>query len=226
VSSRIGKGPWARALGAVLVPDDTTPEAIRGEELWRRSAVRDLRIDVGQIFARVEDCTVTLTAPTIPPRIWDAMTSYARNREPLGRGVRGELQSVQLAHLMTQDWDEPLVPLRSTLVSVCTCDPGTSCEHVAAVTCALAASIDADPTALLRWRGVARDRPAAVEPTALDAEAGKDAWRGSPVPSGSPDVRRQTESVPKRLGAAGIRVADADLVDALGVAYAAFGVRG
>jgi uncharacterized Zn finger protein len=226
VSSRIGKGPWARALGAVLVPDDTTPEAIRGEELWRKGAVHDLRVDVGQITGRLEACTVTLTAPTIPSRIWDAMTSYARNHEPLERAVRGELQSVHLAHLMTQDWDEPLIPLRSALASVCTCDPGAPCEHVAAVTCALAASIDLDPAALLRWRGVTGDRPAAVEAAALDAEAGEEAWRGTPVPLGSPDARRQAESVPKRLGAAGIRVADADLVDVLAVAYAAFGVRG
>jgi len=82
VSSRIGRGPWARSLGTVLVPDDSTPEAIRGEELWRQGAVEDLRIETGQITARVEGCTVTITAPTIPPRIWDAMVRYAQNRGP------------------------------------------------------------------------------------------------------------------------------------------------
>ena len=51
MSSRIGTGPWARALGTALVPDDATPDAVRGQELWRRSAVEDLRIDVGQITA-------------------------------------------------------------------------------------------------------------------------------------------------------------------------------
>ena len=224
MSSRIGKGPWARALGAALVPDDTTPEAIRGEELWRRGAVHDLQIDVGKISARVGDCTVTLTAPTIPARIWDAMTSYARNHGPLEQGVRGEVQSAQVAHLMTHDWDEPLIPLRRSLRRVCSCDPGASCDHVAAVTYAFASSIDADPTALLRWRGVIGDRPATRKP-AFGAEAGQEAWRGAPVPAGSLDTRRQTESVPKRLGAAGIRVADADLVDVLAAAYAALGPR-
>ena len=88
MSSRIGTGPWARALGTALVPDDSTPEAIRGEELWRAGAV-ELRIEVGQITARVGECVVTLTAPTIPPRIWATVTSYARNRTPLEKGVRG-----------------------------------------------------------------------------------------------------------------------------------------
>jgi uncharacterized Zn finger protein len=110
------------------------------------------------------------------------------------------------------------------LVSTCTCDSGASCQHVTAVTWAFAASIDEDPTALLRWRGVVGDGSAAQRP-AFGAEAAEEAWRGAPVPAGSLDTRRQTESVPKRLGAAGIRIADADLVDVLAAAYAALGAR-
>jgi uncharacterized Zn finger protein len=222
VSSRIGTGPWARAVGTVLVPDDSTPEAMRGEELWRQGAV-DLRIDVGQVTARVGECVVTLTAPTIPPRIWTAVTSYARNRRVLEQAVRGEAQSVQLEHLMAQDWDEPLVPLRAAIRGVCTCDAPADCAHLAAVAHVVAASIDADPAALLRWRGVgdasARDetqRDVVTEGTSRD-----DGWRGSALPAALPDARRQTESVPKRLGPAGIHVSDADLADVLATAYAA-----
>jgi uncharacterized Zn finger protein len=214
MSSRIGKGPWARALGAALVPDDTTPEAIHGEELWRRGEVRDLRVETGQITARVEDCAVSITAPTIPPRIWDAMTSYARNRGSLEKAARGELQSVQLEHLMAQDWDEPLIPSRGAILGTCTCDADPACAHLAAVAYAVAAKIDEDPSALLRWR---------VGEIASDAIVrDADAWRGSAIPELRGAVRRQTESVPKRLGPAGIRVADRDLVDVLAAAYAAF----
>jgi uncharacterized Zn finger protein len=151
VSSRIGRGPWARALGAALVPDDATPEAIRGEELWRRGAVEELRIERGQISTRAEECAVTITAPTIRPRVWDAVASYSRNRGPLAEAVRGDLQSAQLAHLLDQDWEDPLIP--EHVVTSCGCDGAGSCVHVVAAAYALAAAVDADPGVLLRWRG-------------------------------------------------------------------------
>ena len=37
MSSRIGVGPWARVFGSTLVPDEATPKAIRGGELWLRN---------------------------------------------------------------------------------------------------------------------------------------------------------------------------------------------
>jgi uncharacterized Zn finger protein len=225
VTSRIGKGPWARALGAALVPDDTTPQAIRGEELWRRGAVQDLRVELGQITAHVEDCTVTLTAPTIPSRIWDAIVSYARNRGPLERAVRGETQSAQLDHLLTQDWDEPLIPSADRIVSTCSCSADVSCAHVAAVAHAVAAEIDAAASALLRWR-VLQELSNGHETTPED-RVRSDSWRGSDVPRASVDTLRQTESVLKRLGQSGVRVAEGDLTDALGAAYTVFaGSRG
>ena len=224
MSSRIGKGPWARSLGAVLVPDDSTPEAIRGEELWRQGAVEDLRIETGQITARVEGCTVTITAPTIPPRIWEAMVRYAQNRGALEKAVRGETQSVQLEHLLAQDWDEPLVPPRERLRVTCSCDADARCVHVATAANAVAARVDAEPGQLLQWRtGVDVAQPRVTRSAAGDDEA----WQGGPLPAASPtDGRRQTESVPKRLGTAGIRVGDADLVDVLAEAYTALGVHG
>jgi len=224
VSSRIGRGPWARSLGTVLVPDDSTAEAIHGEELWRQGAVEDLRVETGQITARVEGCTVTITAPTIPPRIWDAMVRYAQNRGPLERAVRGETQSVQLEHLLAQDWDEPLVPPRDRLLVTCSCDADAICVHVATAANAVAARVDAEPGQLLQWRtGVDVAQPRVAPSAAGDDEA----WQGGALPAASPnDGRRQTESVPRRLGPAGIRVGEPDLVDVLGEAYAAFGIRG
>ncbi|NUR75136.1 MAG: hypothetical protein HOQ28_02465 [Thermoleophilia bacterium] len=221
MSSRIGKGPWARALGAALVPDDTTPEAIRGEELWRRGEVRDLRIEPGQITARVEDCKVTLTAPLIPPRIWDAMVSYARGRGPLEKAVRGELQSVQLEHLLTQDWDAPLVPAAGALVARCTSAENDGCPHLAALAYAVAVAVDTAPSTLLRWRLGGEIAAGVRQPE--DPVQNADAWRGAELPRTEQESGRQSESVVKRLGTAGIRVADADLAKVLAQAYAAFG---
>jgi hypothetical protein len=216
VSSRIGRGPWARALGTRLVPDDATAEAIRGEELWRRGAVHGLRVDVGQITARVDECAVTITAPTIRPRVWDAVVSYSRNRGPLAQAVRGEIQSVQLDHLLSQDWEEPLIP--EGVVSSCRCDGTGPCAHVVATTYAVAAAVDADAGVLLRWRGALAsaggDAPAA-ETTS------EDAWRGAPVPPSPPELRGRGESVLKRLGQSGVRAGGEDLADVLAKAYEA-----
>lgn len=223
MSSRIGRGPWARALGAALVPDDATPEAINGEELWRRGAVEDLRIDVGHISARVDGCKATLTAPTIPPRIWAAMVSYARNRGPVEKAVRGELQSLQLQHLLAQDWDEPLVPTGGGSRS-CSCHARPHCEHLAALAHATAHAIDGDPSLLLRWRGseaLAVDEVSPGRSPAPRGEIPPEPWVGGP-PS-TQTVARSSGSVAKRLGASGIRVGQRDLADVLDRAYQAFG---
>jgi uncharacterized Zn finger protein len=215
VSSRIGRGPWARALGTRLVPDDATGEAIRGEELWRRGAVEGLRIDVGQITARVDECAVTITAPTIRPRVWDAVVSYSRNRGPLAQAVRGETQSMQLDHLLAQDWEEPLVP--ESVVSSCSCDGAGSCVHVVATTYAVTAAVDDDPGVLLRWRGALPS--AGVDAAA--AQTSEDAWRGAPAPASPPELRGRAESVLKRLGPSGVRAGGEDLADVLSKAYEA-----
>jgi hypothetical protein len=198
--SRIGKGPWARTFAAALA-DDGAPELM----------VEDLRIEPGLITAQVDGCAVTISAPTVPPRIWAAMTSYARNRGPLEQAVRGETQSVQLQHLMTQDWDEPLVPREAAVVRTCSCDAGGACDHVAALARAVASEIDRAPATLLRWRGCV-DAP---------APSADDPWRGGDPPHVSGATGRPVQSVLRRLGRSGIAHGSGDLVDALGPAYAA-----
>jgi len=202
--TRIGKGPWARTFAAALV-DEGAPELM----------VEDLRIEPGLITAQVDGCAVTISAPTVPPRIWAAMTSYARNRGPLEQAVRGETQSVQLEHLMTQDWDEPLVPREAAVVRTCSCDAGGACAHVAALARTFAGEIDRDPATLLRWRGC------------LDAAApaADDPWRGGEPPEVGASTGRPLQSVLHRLGPSGIAHGAGDLVDALAPAYAALADR-
>jgi uncharacterized Zn finger protein len=224
VSSRIGKGPWARAFGALLVPDESTAEALRGKDLWLAGAVRDLRTEPGLITATVDGCAVTLSTPTIPPRIWAAMTSYARGRGALERAVNGEVQLVQLESLMTQDWNEPLVPRPGALVRTCAC-ADERCEHVAALGYAFAEEIDRDAALLLRWRGCGDGRPGLRQEEAggsLDA-AREDPWRaGGSLPASRPARPLADAAVLRRLGVSGIAVAESDLVERLLPAYAVF----
>ena len=98
-------------------------------------------------------CDVTIGAEPVPPRIWTAMTRYARTNTQLEAAVEGRAQSVQLEHLMTTDWEQPLVPRTSALALECTCGRAGACEHLAALAYAFAREIDRDPAMLLRWRG-------------------------------------------------------------------------
>jgi hypothetical protein len=200
---RVGKGPWARAFATAAALEDTVPVV----------AVESLRLEPGLITAHVDGCAVTISAATVPARIWAAMTGYARNRGALEQAVKGETQSVQLEHLMTQDWDEPLVPRPGAILRTCTCDAGGTCEHVAAVARAVVDEIDRDPAALLRWRGC------------FDAAApsADDPWTGGEPPALAAAAGRPLQSVLHRLGPSGIAVGGEDLVDVLGPAYAALG---
>jgi hypothetical protein len=200
----VGKGPWARAFAAAVAVEDDTPAVVS----------ESLRLEPGLITAHVDGCAVTISAATVPARIWAAMTGYARNRGALERAVKGEAQSVQLEHLMTQDWDEPLVPRPDAILRTCSCDAGGTCEHVAAVARAVVDEIDRDPATLLRWRGC------------FDAAATSgddDPWVGGDLPVLAETAGRPLQSVLHRLGPSGIAVGGEDLVDVLGPAYAALG---
>ncbi len=210
MNSPIGKGPWARALGATLL-GDSPPEA--GDAL----DVHDLTIEVGLITADVGGCTVTLSTPRVPPRIWAAMTSYAANRGALERAITGETQSVQLEHLMTQDWDEPLVPPAESIVRTCSLDEDGHCMHLDALTLAVVDAIDDDPKMLLRWRGCVSNVPDEAVPAA------RDPWTGAVPPPVTGGQARPAGSVAERLGPSGIRVGDADLAEILRHAYASLG---
>ncbi len=213
MNSRIGKGPWARALGAALL-GAPPPEA--GDAL----DVHDLSFEVGLITGEVGGCTVTLSTPRVPPRIWAAMTSYAVNRVALERAITGEAQSVQLEHLMTQDWDEPLVPPAESIVRTCSLDEDGQCMHVAALALAVVEAIDDDPKLLLRWRGCVSNIP---EETGEATPVARDPWTGAVPPAVTRGPARPTGSVAERLGPSAIRVGDADLAEVLRRAYASLG---
>jgi hypothetical protein len=170
---------------------------------------------------------VAITAKPVPPRIWAAMARFARGNRPLEQAVEGRAQSVHLDHLMTVDWSEPLVPRPYELGRSCTCadDP---CEHVAALAFAVAAEIDADPSALLRWRGcVAAPAPLDEAVTASTPEpdadlTDDDPWRAGVLPEPRPLRPLPVGAVLKRLGPSGLQLRGEDLADVLQRAYASF----
>lgn len=218
----IGKGPWARLFATAVVPDESSGVAEHGRRLVRDGAVGEVVVEAGKIAAWVDDVQVTIGTEPVPPRIWAALTRSARTNPQLVAAIEGRAQSVHLEHLMTLDWERPLVPRTRELALRCTCGQG-GCEHVAALAYAFAEEIDRDPSALLRWRGVDAVEEAAPEPPpVVPAVVPEDAWQAGPLPEPRPLRPLPVGAVLKRLGPTGLRVGGDDLADALERAYAEF----
>ena len=222
-AERIGRGPWARLFASALVPDEGSSVAERGRALVGADEVHELEIVAGKVSARVGSCAVSVSAAPVSPRIWTAVARFARGNRPLEAGVSGREQSVHLEHLLTVDWDAPLVPRREAIGRTCTCDRGGTCEHVAALAYAVAQEIDRDPSLLLRWRGCGTtETEAEAEPEAAPLELGDDPWLAGTLPPARPLRPLPVGAVLKRLGPSGLRVGGNDLADVLLPAYAAF----
>lgn len=217
----LGKGPWARLVATAIVPDESSSVAERGRSHVRSGRVGGLVVAAGTVSARVGECETSLAAEPVPPRIWAALTLSARSNPQLRAAVRGRAQSVHLEHLMTTDWDRPLVPRSRELAVRCTCDRGR-CEHVAALAYAFAEEIDQDASALLRWRGVDVVEEAEPEPVVAVEAAAPEAWDAGPLPQARPLRALPVGAVLKRLGPSGLRVGEIDLADVLERAYAEF----
>jgi len=222
MTDRLGRAPWARLVVTAVLPDEGSSLAERGRVLVEEESVQDLVVAAGAVTARVGRCDVTIGAQPVPPRIWAAMTRYARSNTQLEAAVEGRAQSVQLEHLMTTDWEQPLVPRTSALALECTCGREGVCEHLAALAYAFAREIDRDPAMLLRWRGCEAQEeiepPSPVTPLVIP----EDAWEAGRLPEPRPLRPLPTGAVLKRLGPSGLRVGGTDLAELLQRAYASF----
>ena len=227
-SERIGRGPWARWLATAVAPDESSPRAERGRTLSRTGHVHSVAVAVGDVTARVigsagTEYRVGLAADPVAPRVWAAVTGSLRGRALFEAAAAGREQSLQLEHVMTVDWDEPLIPPARALRRSCTCPDasrGETCKHVVALAYVLADAIDADPSLLLEWRGCSTgpDDDAPETP----AEPTGDPWAVGQLPDLAAARALPVGSVLKRLGTSGLVVDGVDLRDALEPAYAAF----
>ena len=227
-AERIGSGPWARWLATAVVPDEGSPRAERGRVLARTGHVHTVSIARGEITARVigsggGEYHVGLAADPVPPRVWAAIVRTPRARALFEPAAAGREQSLQLEHVMTVDWDEPLIPPGRSIRRSCTCpdfDRIGACKHVIALAYVIADAIDQSPAVLLEWRGCSAEEPAEApgerpRPTA-------DAWSAGPLPAIGAARPLPVGSVLKRLGPSGLVVDGVDLRNALEPAYAAF----
>ena len=227
---RIGRGPWARWLATSVVPDESSPRAERGRILARSGHVHSVSVVEGAITAQVigsggAEYRAQLRAEPVPPRVWAAVIGSARGRTLFEAAAAGHEQSLQLEHVMTVDWEEPLIPPTKSLRRSCTCpdaDRNDACKHVIALGYVVADAIDRDPSLLLEWRGCVSREPATAAPVRLLVERDGDPWAAGDLPELGAPRPLPVGSVLKRLGESGLVVDGVDLRDALEPAYAAF----
>jgi uncharacterized Zn finger protein len=225
---RIGQGPWARLFATAAVGDEGSSSAEAGRALARGGDVHTVAVTEGVLSGRVEEdgeeFAAEIAAEPVSPRIWAAASRSARGNPQVEAAVAGRAQSVQLEHVMTVDWEEPLVPATRSLRRTCSCGRPGTCAHVAALAYVLADRIDREPSLLLRWRGCtepaerAEAPPAEPEPIVATDEI----WEAGPLPQLGPPRPLPTAAVLKRLGKSGIQVGAQDLADVLERAYASF----
>jgi hypothetical protein len=224
-NDRLGRGAWARLLAAAVLQDEGSSLAERARSLARGGAVHTVRVERGELSAVVGEHTPTIAATLVPQRIWRAVERQARGNPPLEAGVEGRQQAVQLEHVMTVDWEEPLVPPARALRRFCTCPAAGACEHVGALAYVVADAIDRDPSLLLHFRGCETVEDEAPRPAAPPPDPGGDPWHARPLPELGPARALPVAAVLKRLGQSGIRAGGHDLTEVLQRAYAAFSRR-
>jgi uncharacterized Zn finger protein len=242
----IGEQWWSRRFIGVLESFGMTGRLSRGRNYARSGQVLTLDISPGYVTARVQGSrpkpyqvriqVLPLTTPQWR-RVEQALAGQALFRARL---LAGEMP--QEIEGVFADCGTPLFPRRQhDLEMSCSCpDWGVPCKHLAAVCYVLAETFDADPFAMLAWRGRGRDdllaalrRLRAAEPAAprpvLDvtdrplAECLADFWspgmtqarlRSLPaVPAVAPDLLLRTFEPPA------VQVRGKDLVTLLTPAY-------
>ena len=230
----IGRGPWARCSQR-RSSATRARRAPSGGASWP-GPVTSTRwsIDVGEITG-IAIGSGGLGVPglaradPIPPRIWSAVIGSASGRTRFQAAAEGREQSVQLEHVMTVDWEEPLVPPSRAIRS-----------HVHVPGRRLQRDLQARHGARIRRRSRRRrgSRPSSSNGAGASPRRGRgreqaaarpehvgDPWAAGPLPELGPPRPLPVGSVLKRLGASGLVVDGADLRDALEPAYAAFAAK-
>jgi uncharacterized Zn finger protein len=245
----IGEQWWSRRFIAVLESYGMSGRLARGRSYARAGQVLEFTLAQGKVTAKVQGSRVRPyqvqigVLPLTKPQ-WRAVC------EQLARQAlfRAKLLAGEMPHEIESVFAEcgtPLFPAAADDMDMrCSCpDWGVPCKHLAAVCYVLAEAFDADPFAMLAWRGKGRDEllgalrgvepPRPVEPLAaasagpppLDAcvdqfwaaglsPARLRALSAAPAAPGTPDLVLRLYEPPS------LTVRGKDLLDVLVPAYA------
>ena len=159
----IGEQWWSRRFIAVLESYGMTGRLQRGRSYARRGQVLEFKLATGKVAARVQGSRpspykVTITVLPLTTAQWREVESrLAAQALFRARLLAGEMPA-EIEQVFA-DAGTPLFPRSSRDLEMnCNCpDWGMPCKHLAAVCYVLAEAFDADPFAMLAWRGKERD---------------------------------------------------------------------
>ena len=188
----IGEQWWSRRFIAVLESWGMSGRLQRGRAYARRGQVMEFSLSTGRVTARVQGSRpapykVTITVLPLTSAQWRSVESrLAAQALFRARLLAGEMP--QEIEQVFADCRTPLFPRSARdLTMNCSCpDWEVPCKHLAAVCYVLAEAFDADPFAMLAWRGKARAELLAAlrgktEVGARGAAAEQPAAPGSPA---------------------------------------------
>jgi uncharacterized Zn finger protein len=159
----IGEQWWSRRFIAVLDSYGMSSRLQRGRSYARRGQVLEFTLAAGKVTARVQGSRptpyqVSITVRPLTSAQWrDVESRLAGQALFRARLLAGEMPA-EIEEVFAS-CGTPLFPESSRdLTMSCNCpDWGVPCKHLAAVCYVLAEAFDADPFAMLAWRGKGRD---------------------------------------------------------------------
>jgi uncharacterized Zn finger protein len=159
----IGEQWWSRRFIAVLESYGMSGRLQRGRSYARRGQVIEFSLAAGQVDARVQGSRpqpyrVSISVLPLTGGQWRAVESRLASQALFrARLLAGDMPP-EIEQVFA-DCGTPLFPRSAgDLRMACNCpDWGVPCKHLAAVCYVLAEAFDADPFAMLAWRGKGRD---------------------------------------------------------------------
>ena len=189
----IGQEWWSRRFIAVLESYGMSGRLSRGRSYARSGQVLAFTLSAGHVTANVQGSRpkpyqVRIGVPALTAAQWRAVEERLASQALF----RAKLLAGEMPHEIEEVFagcGTPLFPADFDDMDMsCSCpDWGMPCKHLAAVCYVLAEAFDADPFAMLAWRGKAREellaalRAAALRAAALRAAALRTAVPAQPA---------------------------------------------
>jgi uncharacterized Zn finger protein len=198
----IGEQWWSRRFIAVLESFGMSGRLQRGRSYARRGQVLDFSLTTGKVAARVQGSRPTPYKVTIAVRPLTAAQWREVESRLAGQALfRARLLAGEMPAEIEQvfaDCGTPLFPRSARDLELdCNCpDWEVPCKHLAAVCYVLAEAFDADPFAMLAWRGRTRDELLAAlrGKSASGSAASGSAAFGSAAGASAASVRPHADS--------------------------------